>query len=316
MGWKFIIVILGILSIGFISAGFDISVFQGQYYIGTEFQQGTYNFTFDVYDDVSAGNLVYATSSDITTGTWGQWRVELSGISAVCDNSSKDYFMEITIDGNVQSPRRRLTHFQYIRKDIDETTTGDLTISSILNFLSGGFIQEFITKFVISKNLDVQGNLNVTGNIISGEKSICLEDGTNCPAGASSAHYVRFISTVDGTLALLDRYLPLGTDSVIVTSSNEASWVIDRNMTITGILWDSVSNTRTVGSTIVLMTGSNKASLIDTTLVKDIQGQVSGSDNSFNVSLAQGNSAAIKFVTGGSGGSITDLSVTFIGEYD
>jgi len=317
MGWKFIILILGIFCISFISAVSDISVFQGQYYIGTEFQQGTYNFTFDIYDADSAGNLVYTTSSDITTGTWGQWKVELSGVSAACDNSSKDYFMEITIHENVQSPRRRLTHFTYIRKDIDETTTGDLTISSLLNFLLGGFIQELAGKFIISSNLDVQGNLNVTGNIISAEKLVCLEDGTNCQAVASSTQYVRFISSVDGDLGVSDRYLPLGTDSLIVTSSSEASWIIDRNMTITGILWNSAANSRTVSSPITLIKStSDKSSFADTSLTKDIQGQVSGADNTFSVSFVQGDLAAIKYITGGAGGTITDLSITLVGEYD
>lgn len=315
MGCKFVILILGILFISLTSAISDTSVFQGQYYVGTEFQQGTSNFTFDIYNDLSAGSLVYTTSSDITTGTWGQWKVELSGISAACDNSSKDYFMEITIDGNVQSPRRRLTHFVYMRKDIDETTSGDLTINSILNFISGGFIQELIGKFIINKNLDVQGDLNVTGNIVSAGKSVCLENGTNCLAGSNQ--YLRFISTVDGDLGISDRYLPLGTDSLIVTSSDEASWIIDRNMTITGILWNSVANTRTASSPITLIKStSDKSSFADTSLSKDVQGQVSGFDNTFSVSFTQGDLAAIKYVSGGVGGTITDLSITLIGEYD
>jgi len=117
-------------------------------------------------------------------------------------------------------------------------------------------------------------------------------------------------------LALSDRYLPLGTDSLITLTSEESSWIIDRDMTITGILWDSVSNTRSATSAITLMSGDDKNSLLDTGLSKDIQGVVSGSDLTFSVSLSQGDAVVIKYDSGGVGGTIHDLSITLIGTYD
>ena len=556
MRWKLGIFILGILLISSVYAVSDTNVFQGQYFEGTEFQQGTFEFKFDIYTGEVFGDLVYTHTESLTTGTWGQWRIELDGVSAAADNVSKDYFMEIRINDVVQTPRRRLTHFNYLRKNVNEDTTGnfkikgilkgneplkveeslsfldssgmeefsyyiaqssknyskvptafndsliiqksvasnpndmqvcfwddehsimtfcvnegapfrattirrslqivgntgvkendenftlcedtnyvdcstdttgadlfvqddieaqsiyanenmtaqyfigdgsqltglsviendtlqsitdrgsittnDITIGSVLNFVFGGFIQEFADRFFINKNLNVQGNLNVTGTIKSGEKLVCLEDGTNCQifnisdtncsvdgscslitydselnyttdtdtsasteclndevllgngscinsasfGGGSSVQYVSFVSTVDGKLNKNDRYLALGTDGGISGSVTEMAWIIDRDMTITGILWGSKSNSRTKTSAITLMSGSNKNSLSDTSLSKDIQGVVSGSDLTFSVSLSQGDAVAIKYDSGGKGGDIEDLSITLIGIYD
>lgn len=372
MRWKGLLIFAGVFLISLACAVSDTSVFQGQYYIGTEFQKGTYEFEFNIYTGEIFGDLVYTANETLTTGTWGQWRVELNGISAACNDTTKDYFMEITIDGNTQTPRRRLTHFNYLRKDVDESTTGDLTISSLLNFLLGGYLQEFPSYFLISKSLEISGDLNVTGNVISNNKLVCLEDGTNCltqafndancsvegscsnivydselnytldtsasvncvgdqvllgnsscisssilgGSGGSSTQYVSFISTVDGTLGKNNMYLSLGTDGGISPSSSEMSWIIDRDMTITGILWDSFSNSRTKTSAITLMRGSNKNSLSDTSLSKNIQGIVKGYDLDFSVSLLQGDSVAIKYDSGGKDGEIEDLSITLIGTYD
>ncbi len=331
-------ILMGIFLVGSVLAVSDRAVFQGQYFEGTEFQEGTFDFDFIVYDDETAGTSCFSDSKTLTTGFWGQWRTELVGISTSCNDVTKDYFMEIIIDNSTQSPRRRLTHFNYLRKNINETTTGDLTISNILNFIFGGFIQEFVDRFVFSKNLDVHGDLDVDGNVnITGETTIngevnivgetkiqgqlvCLENGTNCDdgdGGGSVGNYVSFISTIDGNLSISDRYLPLGTDSLIASSEVESSWIIDRNLTITGILWNSLSNTRTKNSVITLMKStSDKTSFIETDLSKNIQGQVNGIDNSFEASFVQGDLAVIKYESGGVGGTIHDLSVTLIGIYD
>jgi len=358
-------VLIGLFLVSGVLAVSDTTVFQGQYFEGNEFQEGTYSFTFNVYDNETAGTICFSDTRSLTTGFWGQWRVELSGISTSCNDTTKDYFMEIIIDNSTQIPRRRLTHFNYLRKNVADSTTGDLTISSILNFLLGGYIQEFTNYFLINKNL------NVTGNIYSDNKLVCLEDGTNCIAvvdtnctadgscslitydselnytidtdtsahtecatdevllgngscisssgfggGSSGTQYVSFISTVDGKINKNDRYLSLGTDGGVSASSTEMSWIIDRDLTITGILWDSKSNSRTKSSAITLFKGSSKNSLSATSLSKDIQGVVSGSDTTFNISFSQGDSAAIKYESGGRGGDIEDLSITLIGTYD
>ncbi len=521
---------MGIFLINPIFAISDIAVFQGQYHNETSFIQGTFDFTFDIYDAGAGGNLVGSYETNLTTGSWGQWKAEVPGVSAASNDTTKDYFMEISIDGVVQSPRRRLSHFNYLRKDVDEETSGNIlslgrigaeeytfspqegqsifdsyfnfvgpskgdlirispredflgfpnttsifiisedkkyvgmshffdpvsnqkgswvwsdihddgnggfaiinsdnlaagklfkvrgifssdhlqlgggdvsvqqgsagmdfriykdavgttaflvdsensyattinalltvtdtayfddayvngtkiclgdgtncqvqniendtlqsitdrgaitnksiTIGSVLNFILGGFIQEFVDKFLISKSLEVQGNLNVSGEIRSNDKLVCLEDGTNCLLSGGGSQYVSFVSTVDGKLNKNDRYLALGTDGGISGAVTEMAWIIDRDMTITGILWDSKSNSRTKTSAITLMGGSSKNSLSDTSLSKDIQGVVSGVDLTFSVSLSQGDVAAIKYDSGGNGGDVEDLSITLIGVYD
>jgi len=117
------------LFIPIVSAVSDVSVFQGQYYIGEELQQGTFEFNFNIYDGETGGTLVYSDTQNLSTGFWGQWRAELEGVSSASNDTTKDYFMEITIDGNVQGSRKRLTHFNYLRKDIDEVTSGDISSS-------------------------------------------------------------------------------------------------------------------------------------------------------------------------------------------
>ncbi len=392
MGCKLLVVIMfGIFLAGSVCAISDVAVFQGQYYLNDEFQQGTFTFEFDIYDDEIAGNLVDSKVFNITTGTWGQWRIEYDDLSEICNDTTKDYFMEISIDNSTQAPRKRLTHFLYLRKDIDETTIGDLTISNVLNFLLEGSLQELATSFIFSKSLEVVGDLdvngdativgevnitgetviqgqlvcledgtncdggessnywnvsggdlfttdsynlglgtqapthelnvvgdaNITGEIYSSGQLVCLEDGTNCLEDGGAVNYVSFISTVDGDLSINDRYLPLGTDSLIALTEEESAWIIDRNMTITGILWNSVSNTRSTTSAITLRKSTiNKASFLETDLSKDIQGQVSGIDDTFEVNFAQGDLAVIAYESGGVGGTIHDLSVTLIGTYD
>jgi hypothetical protein len=133
MRGKFLILVLvGIFLINPVFAISDTHVFQGQYYVGTDFQQGTFEFKFDIYTGEVFGDLVYSSTTNLTTGNWGQWRVELEGISAAANNVSKDYFMEITIDDSIQTPRRRLTHFNYLRKDVDEGTTGNLRVEGVM----------------------------------------------------------------------------------------------------------------------------------------------------------------------------------------
>ncbi len=398
MRWKLFLILVGLFLISSVYAVSDTAVFQGQYYDGIVFHQGTFEFKFDIYTGEIFGDLVYSDSQNLTTGTWGEWRVELDGISAACNDTTNDYFMEITIDNLTQTPRRRLTHFNYLRKNTNEITTGNLTIGNVLNFILGGYLYELTNLFVLSKSLEITGDLNVTGDaIIAGEVNligetkiqgqlvcledgtncggestnywnvsggnlftvenynvglgtqnpthelnvigdanitgevyssgqlVCLEDGTNCPvlAGAlqnivaGEEHYVSFISTIDGDLKKTTKYLPLGTDSV-AAENDEASWIIDRNMTITGILWNAVSNARTTPSEVILMKStSNKASFSDTSLGVDIQASTKGSQTGFNVTFSQGDLAVIKY-TSTTGGTqiIRDLSVTLIGTYD
>ncbi len=167
-----------------------------------------------------------------------------------------------------------------------------------------------------SEKLDVVGNVKISENLtINGGEQVCTAENGLCDSNPTQ--YVSFISTVDGALRTSVRYLPLGTDSAIASGDDEAAWIIDRDMTITGILWDSRTNNRDQMSAITLMSGSSKSSLSDTSLSKDVQGVVSGSDNTFNVSLSQGDAVVIKYEPSDSGGGrINDLSVTLIGTYN
>ncbi|NPE26774.1 hypothetical protein HNV12_02090 [Methanococcoides sp. SA1] len=185
-GKLYLVVLIGLILVSSVSAVSDISVFQGQYYIEEEFQQGTFEFRFEIYDDETGGSLIYLDTQNLSTGFWGQWKAELSGVSSSCNDTTKDYFMKISIDNVTQPPRRRLTHFDYLRKDVDETTTGDLTISNILNFFSGGYIQELVDRFIFNKNLEIDGDVNASGSIYSNNTKVCLEDGTNCQSVDSS----------------------------------------------------------------------------------------------------------------------------------
>ncbi len=110
------------ICVGLISAE-DIVIWQGQYYTGTTFNTGTYTFNFTVYDNLTNGNICYSNTTSLTTGTWGEWKTEQYNVSVYCNNISKSYFLNINISGIDQTPRRRLTLFKYLRKDVQEIGT-------------------------------------------------------------------------------------------------------------------------------------------------------------------------------------------------
>ncbi|MDD5177688.1 MAG: hypothetical protein PHT54_00170 [Candidatus Nanoarchaeia archaeon] len=117
------------LTINLISAS-DVSVWQGQYYTGTVFNIGTYEFNFTVYDALTGGDTCYSNTTTLTTGNWGDWETEQGEVGSACNNASKDYYLNINIDGVDQTPRRRLIVWDSLRKDVDEITTGKLETSS------------------------------------------------------------------------------------------------------------------------------------------------------------------------------------------
>jgi len=118
-----------ILAINLISAS-DVLVWQGQYYTRTTFNIGTYEFNFSVYDDLTAGNICYSNITTLTTGNFGEWKTEQSGVNSACSNISKDYYLNININGIDQTPRKRLVVWNFLRKDVDETTAGKLQTDS------------------------------------------------------------------------------------------------------------------------------------------------------------------------------------------
>ena len=147
---------------GFVLAGSDVSVYQGQYFIGNEFQKGTFNFEFNVYDDRTRGNLIYSHSTNLTTGNWGEWYIELEGVASAAKNISKSYFMEIIIDGEIQGDRRRITQLNYLRKDVEEEMKTNLKMDSNItaNYFIGDGSQ---LKNLKQKDFNVNSSLYWSG---------------------------------------------------------------------------------------------------------------------------------------------------------
>lgn len=187
-----------ILSISFISAS-DILVWQGQYYTGTTFNTGTYEFNFSVYDSLTGGNICYSNTTNLTTGNFGEWKTEQYNVSSSCNNVSKDYYLNINIDGIDQTPRKRLVVWSFLRKDVNESTLGEIqasgqVISPIIqasNLISApiinatqvqvhnltttsygffnylGSLTDRVTKLFV-KNIDASGNVNAANYTLNG----------------------------------------------------------------------------------------------------------------------------------------------------
>lgn len=110
----------------------DTQVWQGQYYKGTTFQTGTFEFNFTVYDNRSGGVACYSNTTVLATGNFGEWKTEQRGVGDTCNDSFKNYYLEISINNETQSQRKLLKSFDYLRKDTNEETTGALQSSQFL----------------------------------------------------------------------------------------------------------------------------------------------------------------------------------------
>lgn len=141
----------------------DAGIWQGQYYTGTTFNVGTYEFNFTIYDASTGGSTCYSNTETITTGDFGEWYTEQEDVGSVCNNASKEYYLNINIDGQDQVPRKRLVIWNFLRKDAAETITKPLTYmapimaSGTLN-ISAGTIEHTINQSgfmrFIERNLD------------------------------------------------------------------------------------------------------------------------------------------------------------------
>jgi hypothetical protein len=147
-----------VLIINFISAS-DVLVWQGQYYTGTTFNTGTYEFNFSVYDNLTGGNTCYSNITTLTTGSFGEWKTEQIGVNSACNNVSKDYYLNININGVDQTPRRRLTIFQFLRKDVDEITAGKLQTASRVTASIINATQVTASEITVSSNANILGIL-------------------------------------------------------------------------------------------------------------------------------------------------------------
>jgi hypothetical protein len=111
------IIIISLLCIAPAFADEDIAFWQGQYYSGSTFHQGTYEFNFTVFDARVSGNVCYTNVTTITTGPWGEWNYEPYGVNAACNNASRDYWLLVSIDGTPQLPMRYVNVGHFLRAD-------------------------------------------------------------------------------------------------------------------------------------------------------------------------------------------------------
>ncbi len=357
------------------------------------------------------GGACYSNFTTLTTGNFGEWNTEQSGVGAGCNNASVDYYLEIKINNETQDERRIIRTFDYLRSDTDEILNGSLSTTGRINFNLPGtdnividgrtyarnmikgvmrfehrpqipntrvitfdvnsndqantsaivmeynsngsdlirhftgtglykwdkdanlYVKDIFAEFLgsltnritklfvqdinINGTIDGSGKINLSGEITVNNKKVCLEDGTNCQQTNNTKILVSFISTVDGDLMKITKYLPLGTKATITDSIGASSWIIDKDLTIIGILWNADSNTRNDVSKITIMKSTrSKSDFFDTSISVDMQGSTKGSNLNFNVSFSQGDLVVIKYSTNGAGsGKIKDLSITLTGEY-
>lgn len=164
---KIFLILMGmfILTINVISAS-DVLVWQGQYYTGTTFNKGIYEFNFSIYDALIGGNICYSNTTTLITGNWGEWSTEQNNVSSSCSNVSKDYYLNININGIDQIPRKRLMIWNYLRKNVDEVSTGDLVLHGELRGLSPLKLQDEI-NFIKSDGNITSALYNAPRELIS-----------------------------------------------------------------------------------------------------------------------------------------------------
>src|SRR3989339_467881 len=382
---KKLILIFCILFINFVIAK-DVSVFQGQYFIDDKFQVGTYGFEFNVYDDETSGDLIYSDKENITLGNWGQWKVELAGLSEAANNKSNlnvnssvfwnglsgwlngwlinnqgilefnDIKLNSTIDerafnfGDNLSWNENYANTKYVletkERNLDVNSSvfwnGLSNVRGILGSLiinDMGWIDNTVNNLVnyytkseidlkLSQKLDASDSIsNTVNNLINyytkSEIDLKLSQKQNTSNSISSSSInenkipVSFISTTSGDLKKNVVYLPLGTSGQISTQVSDSSWIIDKDLVITGILWNANINSRINPSRIILMKSvTSKNLFFDTDLNVNLQGYSKGSNFNFNVSFNQGDLALIKYEpTGGANERINDISITLVGYY-
>lgn len=191
--WLFLLVvaffIISLIFVERIVSAEDVLVWQGQYYEGTTFKTGTYEFNFSVYDRPVEGDICYTNTVNITTGVWGQWKTEQTGVVEACDNPSKSYFLEISIDGKIQTPRQRLITFDYIRTKSEYVSVGhenqNILFSLFYNF----------RKFIIPISSPGLATFHARSFMVGGDSSLDDNDIVRC----SSQGFLNIDCDTEGT---------------------------------------------------------------------------------------------------------------------
>lgn len=75
----------------------------------------------------------YSNLTTLTTGNFGEWKTEQQGVGTACNNASVNYFLEIKINNETQGERRRLSSWDFLRKDSDDIITKDLKIKGTIS---------------------------------------------------------------------------------------------------------------------------------------------------------------------------------------
>jgi len=146
--WKRILFlsVIMLFAVGTSQAKLDLSTWQGQWFQNGTLQSNTTgNFDFNIYNNESGGTLCYSNNTNLTTGEFGQWYVQLENVSSSCTNAESSYWVEIKIDGLIQPPRRLLSYFNFLRKDVNETTTGNFTASNFFGYLNWSWLKNVPT---------------------------------------------------------------------------------------------------------------------------------------------------------------------------
>ena len=133
-------------------------------------QQGTYNFTFRIYDTATSGNILWEKPNfNLTTDANGVYDVVLSGINL---SFADQYYLGITVSTDAESvPRINLTSSPYsFRANTSESLNPNASyFVTNLSVTGNAIIGDGTTKLDISTQVfnfsSTTGNLNINGTI-------------------------------------------------------------------------------------------------------------------------------------------------------
>jgi len=100
----------------------------------------------------------------LTTGNWGEWGTTQQGVNTACGNYTKNYFLEITIDGDIQTPRRRLLFPNYVLKN-SSATFWNITANNICYSNQTGCNTTNIALTNQTNNFTATQNINGSLNV-------------------------------------------------------------------------------------------------------------------------------------------------------